>query len=158
MAALSTQTGTFSSPTISGTHSFHRSSQSCWLSRNPPYVVFLPHRLCDLSVYTGNHLHKEFVISSTAVWFGCRALGADDRRAELQYWSRLLRYSCAFTLPVFMLAMVLPMMPGCEALFQAHLLGFPLDELLKWAFATPVQFWIGWRFHAGAWKALKNGR
>lgn len=87
-----------------------------------------------------------------------RALGADDRRAELQYWSRLLRYSCAFTLPVFMLAMVLPMMPGCEALFKAHLLGFPLDELLKWVFATPVQFWIGWRFHAGAWKALKNGR
>ncbi|KAL0031786.1 hypothetical protein WJX79_007431 [Trebouxia sp. C0005] len=87
-----------------------------------------------------------------------RALGADDRRAELQYWSRLLRYSCAFTLPVFTLAMVLPMMPGCEALFQAHLLGFPLDELLKWVFATPVQFWIGWRFHAGAWKALRNGR
>ena len=88
----------------------------------------------------------------------CRALGADDRRAELQYWRRLLRYSCAFTLPVFMLAMVLPMMPGCEALFKTHLLGFPLDELLKWALATPVQFWVGWRFHAGAWKALRNGR
>ncbi|KAL3154215.1 hypothetical protein ABBQ32_013720 [Trebouxia sp. C0010 RCD-2024] len=87
-----------------------------------------------------------------------RALGADDRRAELQYWRRLLRYSCVFTLPVFMLAMVLPMMPSCEALFKTHLLGFPLDELLKWALATPVQFWVGWRFHAGAWKALKNGR
>lgn len=87
-----------------------------------------------------------------------RALGADDRRAELDYWRRLLRLSCAFTLPVFMLAMVLPMMPGCEALFRLQFLGFPLDELLKWACATPVQFWIGWRFHAGAWKALKNGR
>ena len=91
------------------------------------------------------------------VW-QCRALGADDRRAELQYWRRLLRYSCAFTLPVFLLAMVLPMMPGCQALFRTRLLGFPLDELLKWLLATPVQFWIGWRFHAGAWKALKNGR
>ena len=88
----------------------------------------------------------------------CRALGADYRRAELQYWRWLLRYSGAFTVPVFMLAMVLPMMPGCDALFKAHLLGFPLDELLKWALATPVQFWIGWRFHAGAWKALRNGR
>lgn len=87
-----------------------------------------------------------------------RALGADDRKAELQYWRRLLRYSCAFTLPVFLLAMVLPMMPGCEALFKAHFLGFPLDELLKWTLASPVQFWIGWRFHAGAWKALKNSR
>ena len=88
----------------------------------------------------------------------CRALGADDRRVELQYWRRLLRYSCCLTLPVFMLAMVLPMMPGCEALFKLQVLGFPLDELLKWAFATPVQFWIGWRFHAGAFKALKKGR
>ncbi len=158
MAALSTQTGTFSSPILSGIHSVHCSSQSCWLSRNQPCVVFFPHGLCESSVYTGNPLHEEVVIACIAFWFGCRALGADDRRAELQYWSRSLRYSCAFTLPVFMLAMVLPMMPGCEALFQAHLLGFPLDELLKWAFATPVQFWIGWRFHAGAWKALKNGR
>ncbi len=25
-----------------------------------------------------------------------------------------------------------------------------------WALATPVQFWIGWRFYRGAWSALKN--
>jgi Cu+-exporting ATPase len=22
---------------------------------------------------------------------------------------------------------------------------------------TPVQYWIGWRFHRGAWKALRRG-
>lgn len=35
--------------------------------------------------------------------------------------------------------------------------GFRLDELLKWSLATPVQFWIGWRFHKGAYKALRRG-
>jgi Cu+-exporting ATPase len=35
--------------------------------------------------------------------------------------------------------------------------GFRLDELLKWGLATPVQFWIGWRFHKGAAKALRRG-
>ncbi len=25
-----------------------------------------------------------------------------------------------------------------------------------WALATPVQFWIGWRFYRGTWSALKN--
>lgn len=29
---------------------------------------------------------------------------------------------------------------------------------MKWAFTTPVQFVIGWRFHVGAWRALRNGR
>jgi len=33
-------------------------------------------------------------------------------------------------------------------------------ELPRWlqlALATPVQFWIGWRFYDGAWKALRGG-
>ena len=42
---------------------------------------------------------------------------------------------------------------------------FPADghghaELPRWlqlALATPVQFWIGWRFYDGAWKALRGG-
>ncbi len=34
------------------------------------------------------------------------------------------------------------------------------NELPRWlqlALATPVQFWIGWRFYDGAWKALRGG-
>jgi len=27
---------------------------------------------------------------------------------------------------------------------------------LQWALATPVQFWAGWRFYRGIWKALKH--
>lgn len=35
--------------------------------------------------------------------------------------------------------------------------GFRVDEVVKWLLTTPVQFWIGWRFHKGAWKALRRG-
>lgn len=85
-------------------------------------------------------------------------LGAEERAAELAYWGRLLRASVTLTVPVFLFAMVLPMMPVCEQLFRVQLLGFPLNEVIKWACVTPVQFWIGWRFHAGAWRALRGGR
>jgi Cu+-exporting ATPase len=32
-----------------------------------------------------------------------------------------------------------------------------LPRLLQLALATPVQFWIGWRFYDGGWKALRGG-
>lgn len=31
-----------------------------------------------------------------------------------------------------------------------------LNPWVQWTFATPVQFFIGWIFYEGAWKALKN--
>lgn len=46
---------------------------------------------------------------------------------------------------------------GTAEVLSSPLLGFRVDELLKWALATPVQFWIGWRFQVGAWKALRRG-
>ena len=73
-------------------------------------------------------------------------------------WLHLLRWSAGLTLPVFLTAMVLPALPFFQPMLQAHLLGFPLQELIKWAFTTPVQFWIGARFHLGAWRALRNSR
>jgi cation transport ATPase len=32
--------------------------------------------------------------------------------------------------------------------------GFPLGEILKWLLTTPIQFWVGWRFHVGAFRSL----
>lgn len=59
----------------------------------------------------------------------------------------MFRCSLMFSLPVLLISMCIP-----RALLSAQLLGFPLDELLKCALATPVQFWLGRRFHMGAWK------
>ncbi len=54
--------------------------------------------------------------------------------------------------------MVFPMMPVMQPFLMIQILGFPLDEIIKWALVTPVQFSIGWRFHKGAWQALWNRR
>ena len=34
---------------------------------------------------------------------------------------------------------------------------FMLPGWLQFLLATPVQFWIGWRFYSGAWSSLRNG-
>ncbi|KAK9809274.1 hypothetical protein WJX73_000048 [Symbiochloris irregularis] len=87
-----------------------------------------------------------------------RWLGDELRKAELAMWWRLLRWSLTFTIPVWLLAMVLPHVTFLQPLLQTMVLGFPLKELIKWALTTPVQFWIGARFHVGAYRALRNGR
>lgn len=55
--------------------------------------------------------------------------------------------------------MVLWHMPACFGwLYTTMLLGFPLDQVAKCLLTTPVQYWIGWRFHRGAYVALRGGR
>ena len=84
--------------------------------------------------------------------------GADDRQAELAAWRGLLKLSLWLTIPVFLTAMVFPWFPLLRPVLDAPILGFPFAEVVKWGFTTPVQFWIGARFHLGALKALRNGR
>lgn len=77
--------------------------------------------------------------------------------AELDYWWRLFMRSMVFTVPLLLLAMVLPLADGAPRLYlRAPLFGIPMDQLCKWLLATPVQYLIGWRFHVGAWKALRR--
>ena len=80
------------------------------------------------------------------------------QKAELDELRRLFYASACLTLPVFLLGMVFPMMPIMQPFLMIQILGFPLDEIIKWALVTPVQFSIGWRFHKGAWQALWNRR
>lgn len=80
-----------------------------------------------------------------------------DKNIELTYWWRLFVHSLLFTVPIFLVSMVIPHVPGYGNAIRAPVFGFPCDQMLKWALATPVQFVIGWRFHKGAWKALKRG-
>ncbi|MEF8713110.1 MAG: heavy metal translocating P-type ATPase [Accumulibacter sp.] len=69
-----------------------------------------------------------------------------SERAELRrFW-----ISAALTLPL-----VAPMLAMFNPGADAH-----QDLLPRWLqllLATPVQFWIGWRFYDGAWKALRSG-
>ncbi len=56
-----------------------------------------------------------------------------------------------------LLAMVLsfPLMLAMIAEWLGY--AFRLSGWVQWALATPVQFWLGWRFYRAGWHALKAG-
>lgn len=79
-----------------------------------------------------------------------RAEAEDYKEAEMKrQWNRFV-ISALLSLPllVAMLAhfFMLDWIPA-----------FLMNPWVQFALATPVQFWIGWPFYRGAYKALKNG-
>ena len=81
-----------------------------------------------------------------------------SQKTELEELRGLFYTSACLTFPVFLFGMVFPMVPAMRPLLLAQAFGFPVDEVVKWLLVTPVQFYIGWRFHKGAWQALWNRR
>ncbi len=77
---------------------------------------------------------------------------ARARQKEIDHQRRLLITGIVLTTPIFILSMlrdfgVLPhMMAGTSWL-----------NYLLWALATPVQFYVGWQYYAGAYKSLRGG-
>ncbi len=65
-------------------------------------------------------------------------------RALPQWWP--VAVSAVLTIPL-----VAPM------LLQLFGIDWMLDGWLQLALATPVQFWLGWRFYRAGWKALRAG-
>lgn len=77
---------------------------------------------------------------------------ANARRKEIQHQSHLLIVGLIFTVPLFLVSMlgdfgVIPM-----AITHAWWMNW-----LKLALALPVQFYVGWQYYVGAYKALRNG-
>ncbi|MBN1963961.1 MAG: copper-translocating P-type ATPase, partial [Anaerolineae bacterium] len=72
------------------------------------------------------------------------------REAEIRHEVRRLVVGASFALPLFLLSMAR----------DFSLLGAwahePWMNLLFWALATPVQFYVGWDYYVGAYKALRN--
>ncbi|EFN54171.1 hypothetical protein CHLNCDRAFT_135599 [Chlorella variabilis] len=89
---------------------------------------------------------------------GQRLAFVDNNRRETAQWWRQFRTAGLLTLPVFIIAMVTPHMHSMRWLYCTMVLGFPLDQVAKCLLTAPVQFWIGWRFHRGAYAALRRGR
>jgi len=84
---------------------------------------------------------------------------ADDRSSEEEkarkltiYRTELRRFWIAAVLTLPLLAQMVTML-GAEASQHQDVLPRWLQLLL----ATPVQFWIGWRFYDGGWKSLRGG-
>jgi P-type Cu+ transporter len=86
--------------------------------------------------------------SASLVDAGTREREKVAKRQAYQRESRLFWISVVLTMPLVgqMLFM-----------FGEHGHHNELPRWLQLALATPVQFWIGWRFYDGAWKALRAG-
>ena len=77
---------------------------------------------------------------------------------EAATWYRQFIGSTFFTAPIFLLAMVLPMIKGPGHLLHHELIpGLTLKVLLLGLLATPVQFGFGLRFYRSAYSALRHG-
>jgi len=73
------------------------------------------------------------------------------REAEIRHQERRLLVGVLFTLPLFLLSM------GRDLGILGHWAHAEWVNYLFWALATPVQFYVGWDYYVGAYKALRNG-
>jgi Cu+-exporting ATPase len=88
---------------------------------------------------------------------------AQARQSEIDHARHLLIVGLIFTAPLFLLSMskdlgLLPSFfyinhPDMPGMLEAQ----PWFTWLMFALATPVQFYVGWQYYAGAYKALRNG-
>ena len=73
------------------------------------------------------------------------------RAAEIHRQSRLLWTGVVFTAPLFLFSMARDF-----ALVGAWSHAAWVNILL-WALATPVQFYVGWDYYVGGWRSLRSG-
>jgi Cu+-exporting ATPase len=77
---------------------------------------------------------------------------AKAREAEIKHQSRLLLIGALFTIPLFVYSMAIDFGLIASA---GHGSSDP-SRYIMWLLATPVQFYVGWQYYVGAFKALRN--
>ncbi|KAF1877283.1 hypothetical protein Lal_00012054 [Lupinus albus] len=80
-----------------------------------------------------------------------------DKVNEICMYRNQFLFSCLFSVPVLVFAMVLPMFPSCDNWlnYKIHNM-LTLGLLLRWVLSTPVQFIVGKRFYIGSYHALRR--
>jgi len=87
---------------------------------------------------------------------GYDALEVDATNKDVVHEKRAADYRRELHLFGISALLTLPLVLQMSVMFS----GSHADLLPRWAqmaLATPVQFWIGWRFYTGAWHALRGG-
>lgn len=82
-------------------------------------------------------------------------------KLELRKYSRQLLGSAIFTLPVFLLSMVVPHIASQSTLAWLHSQptpGLTIMAALLWVLTTPVQFIFGARFYKGGYRSVVHAR
>ena len=88
---------------------------------------------------------------------GFSAALVDGQTREREKAAKLLVYRSEIRRFWISVALTLPLVGQMFFMFGEH---GHMNELPRWfqlALATPVQFWIGWRFYNGAFKSLRGG-
>lgn len=81
-----------------------------------------------------------------------------SRDDEAAVWQGRFLLSASFTLPVFFVMKIFPLLSFTRSLVEYPVgPGVPAGPLLCLFLTTPVQFYVGRVFYIGAWKALKHG-
>lgn len=90
---------------------------------------------------------------------GFKARLANDTSREEEKARKLAAYRAELRRFWISAALTLPLVAQMVTMFSGDL-HHHQDVLPRWLqllLATPVQFWIGWRFYDGGWKALRGG-
>ncbi|MCC6904526.1 MAG: heavy metal translocating P-type ATPase, partial [Anaerolineae bacterium] len=108
----------------------------------------------------GQLTRRDIIRQVEKTGYGVVEAGADEeiedaernaREAEIRRQQRLFVIGAAFSLPLFLFSMLRDF--GLIGMW-AH---DPWVNYVFWALATPVQFYVGWQYYDGAYKALRNG-
>ncbi|KUI70821.1 Copper-transporting ATPase 2 [Cytospora mali] len=76
---------------------------------------------------------------------------------EINEWRRAFKTSLSFTIPVFLIGMIIPMcLPFLDFGSWELLPGLCLGDIICLLLTIPVQFGIGKRFYVSAYKSLKH--
>jgi Cu+-exporting ATPase len=79
------------------------------------------------------------------------------QKVHMDEWVKEFGLSLLFTLPIFILTMIVTAFVSSQTLASQTCAGrLPWFNLAVWILAVPVQFYFGKRFYRGAYKALKN--
>ena len=98
------------------------------------------------------------VDAATGVDGDSRDAEQEAREQEIAHQRRLLLAGLLFTVPLFGLSMTTDLVHNTAGLHE-FLPGLFHWQYLNWLFfalATPVQFYVGWQYYVGAFKALRN--
>ncbi|MEI8132045.1 MAG: heavy metal translocating P-type ATPase, partial [Leptolinea sp.] len=74
------------------------------------------------------------------------------RQVETRQQKRLLIVGLVFSIPLFIIAMA-----GDLGFFSDYVTHAVWFRLIMMGLALPVQFYVGWQYYVGAYKALRNG-
>ena len=77
---------------------------------------------------------------------------AKAREAEIKHQSQLLFIGALFTIPLFLYSMAIDLGLIASGGHGDN----DISRYIMWFLATPVQFYVGWQYYVGAFKALRN--